>query len=216
MLTAGSALVAFGAARGGLLGKLAAIGGGACAVQGFRGRLDSPMARTGTAEATVTIAAPAEVVQSFWLDLQQLAAAVPQIERVDVVDAQRSRWLVRLPGGVPLHWQARITQDDAPSRTLRWRTDGPCSIEHEGEVEFAPAPGDRGTEVRVRLSWRDPAGGLTDRLLRWLGGIAGHAPKDELRRGLQAIKQVLEAGELATADMQPAPSLQPSIEPTPA
>lgn len=203
MLAAGSALVAFGAARGGLLGKAAALCGGVCAVQGWRGKLGSPIATDGVAEAAVTIAAPAAQVAEFWRDPQRLAGVVPQIERIDRLEHDRSTWVVTLPGNLRLHWEAEYRFDES-GRRITWQTTGSSTLEHEGEVTFAEAPGDRGTEVRVRLRWRDPSGGVVEWLTRRIGGVVGHAPRDELRRGLQAVKQVLEAGEIPTSQSQPA------------
>lgn len=199
-VAAGGALAAFGIARGGFLGRVATIAGGVLAVQAWRGRVGSPIARNGLAEATTTIAAPPERVFAFWQDRQQLAAVVPQIDSIEELDDGLTEWRVRLPGGVPLRWRARI--ESADDRRLVWRTDGPCTIEHEGELRCTEAPGDRGTEVRVRMRWRDPTGGLVERLADFVGGLAGHAPDDELRRGLEAVKQQIEAGELATAAMR--------------
>lgn len=192
-----------GARIGGTIGRWTACCGGFCAVQGWRGRLRSPIATTGTASATVTIAAPPEVVARFCRDPQQLALALPQIERLDLIDGGRSHWVVRLPGGLSLRWQAVATSHQGSDHRISWQTEGACSIEHEGDVVFEPAPGGRGTEVHAYLRWRDPTAGLGDRLARYIGGIAGHAPRDELRRGLQAIKQMIEAGETPTAETNP-------------
>ena len=216
---AGGALAAFGLLRGGLLGSIATVAGGALAVQGYRGRASNPLARAGLAEATVTIHAPRADVVAMWWDLPRLADAVPQIERIENLGDGASHWSVRLPGGVPLRWRARIV--DTGDGQIAWRTEGPCTIEHQGEVHFTAAPGDRGTEVRVRMRWRDPAGGLVHRLLEQVGGLAGCSPSDELRRALEAVKQMLEAGEHATnamraggaADAMHEPAPQPFVEP---
>jgi hypothetical protein len=61
------------------------------------------------------------------------------------------------------------------------------------EVTYAPAPGDRGTEVRVTLGGRS---GLGDKLAALLGSDPQRRLDDALRR----FKQVLETGEVVRSD----------------
>ncbi|MET7906314.1 hypothetical protein ABZS86_34640 [Streptomyces sp. NPDC005355] len=66
------------------------------------------------------------------------------------------------------------------------------------ETRIGPAPGDRGTELAVRLKRPPPhaAHSVPARL-------SGQDPRQELRRALREVKALLEAGEVMRADAPP-------------
>jgi hypothetical protein len=66
------------------------------------------------------------------------------------------------------------------------------------EVRTRPAPGDRGTELLVRLRGAEPSG-----LRGAAARIAGQDPRQELRSALRQAKQLLETGEILQADTPP-------------
>ena len=66
------------------------------------------------------------------------------------------------------------------------------------EVSFTPAPGDRGTEVRVLLP-KTP-GGLGHKV----AAVLGSDPQRELDDALRRFKQLLETGEVARSEGSPA------------
>ncbi|AIS02097.1 hypothetical protein [Streptomyces glaucescens] len=63
------------------------------------------------------------------------------------------------------------------------------------EVDVRPAPGDRGTELAVRL--KQPPGAARTSLP---GRLAGQDPRQELRLALREAKALLEAGEVLHPD----------------
>ena len=65
-------------------------------------------------------------------------------------------------------------------------------------MEFRPAPGGRGTEVRVALTYKPPAGMAGAVVAKLFGEEPTQQVQDELRR----FKQLVEAGEIATTDGQ--------------
>jgi uncharacterized membrane protein len=60
-------------------------------------------------------------------------------------------------------------------------------------VEFRPAPGDRGTELRVRLQY-DPPGG---RAAKWFAKLFGEEPEQQLHEDLRRVKSLIETGEIS-------------------
>ena len=66
------------------------------------------------------------------------------------------------------------------------------------EVALAAAPGMRGTEVRVTLEHRPVGGGVGLGLMK----IAGVDPDQRVRGALRRLKQLVEAGEIATTEGQ--------------
>jgi uncharacterized membrane protein len=144
----------------------------------------------------ITINRPPEVVYEFWRDLGQLAHLLDRDALVEVVDQRHSRWTVAGPAGRPVSWDAEIIADEPP-KLLAWRADSPL-VPHEGRVEFAPAPGDRGTELRVGLTFDLPVGPAAEAVTR----LTGDEPDQVLRGLLRRVKQVLESGEVITVDGQ--------------
>jgi hypothetical protein len=61
----------------------------------------------------------------------------------------RSRWQAEGPPGVEVAWEAEISDRRIDER-IAWRSLASATVANQGEVEFRPAPGRRGTEVRHR------------------------------------------------------------------
>ncbi|MFE7649603.1 hypothetical protein [Streptomyces phaeoluteigriseus] len=72
--------------------------------------------------------------------------------------------------------------------------------EYGGRIEtrIRPAPGDRGTELAVRL--RETRSGTSDSVP---ARLAGQDPRQDLRRALREAKSLLEAGEVLLPDAPP-------------
>jgi hypothetical protein len=66
------------------------------------------------------------------------------------------------------------------------------------EVQIRPAPGDKGAELAARLRTAEPSG-LTGTAAR----ITGNDPRQDLRAALRQAKQLLETGEVLSADKPP-------------
>ena len=69
----------------------------------------------------------------------------------------------------------------------------------DAQVEFKPAPGDRGTEIHVTLSANPPGGKLGEAAAKLTGALPRAKVKDELRR----FKQRVETGEVPRSDGSP-------------
>jgi uncharacterized membrane protein len=65
-----------------------------------------------------------------------------------------------------------------------------------GSVRFAPAPGARGTEIKVILTYAPPGG----RLGAAAAALIGQGADRQVREALRRFKELLETGEIATAD----------------
>lgn len=136
----------------------------------------------------LTINRPPTEVYAFWRDLPNLARMVGHVTRVDEIDDRRSRWVVAGIGADEVEFVVEIVRDDPP-RLIAWRV-GDELLTHEGMVEFRPAPGDRGTEVRSRVTY--PADSTAT---RHRGRV------DELLYGaLRRAKQAMEGGEIIVVD----------------
>jgi uncharacterized membrane protein len=72
-------------------------------------------------------------------------------------------------------------------------------VQAAGEIRFAPALGDRGTEVHLSMDYLPPAG----RLGHWLATLFGQGPWRMIREDLRNFKRIMEVGEILTTSGQP-------------
>ncbi len=206
----GSAVVLWGAKRGGLAGGLALLAGAALVGRGATGycpvaaqfgpnpgeRHVAKKLGWSTAAAVtraVTIAKPPAEVYRFFRDFNNLPTFMRHVERIDVLDDQRSHWVVRAPLGRTVEWDAIVT-DDRPDERIAWRSAEGADVRNTGAVEFLRAPGDRGTEVRATIAYEPPAGQAGRIFAKLWGEEPGKQAHDDLRR----LKQFLETGEVPT------------------
>lgn len=142
----------------------------------------------------VTIGQDADKLYARWRDLASLPGLMTHLEQVEVLSEKRSRWTVKAPAGTHVGWEAEITADE-PGQRLAWASLPGATIENSGEVLFRPAPGDRGTEVVVRLGYRPPGGATGAVVARMLGQEPGQQLRDDLMR----FKREQELGYAPTA-----------------
>jgi uncharacterized membrane protein len=136
---------------------------------------------------SVTINAPPDQVYRFWRQLDRLPEVMPHLEKVEQLDAKRSRWTAKAFDQVPITWNAEII-NEVPFETIGWKTLPGEAIQNAGAVTFKPVPGNGGTEVRVHLQYAAPGG----RAASWLARMAGEDPARLTRDGLLALKHRLE------------------------
>jgi uncharacterized membrane protein len=144
---------------------------------------------------TVTIARPREELFRFWRDLTNLAAFMENIESIQVLDGTRSHWVVKAPAGQSVEWDA-IIDEERPNELLSWTSTAESSVKNAGRVEFRDAPGGRGTQVTATILYDAPAGKLGALIAK----LFQREPKLQARRDLRRFKQLMETGEIATAE----------------
>ena len=110
---------------------------------------------------------------------------------VDNIDGTRSRWQLRTsPDGEPLvEWTAELI-NEVPDKVLGWQTTSDADVVSAGSVNFVPAPGTQGTEVRVHLQYAPPLG----RVGSAAATLSGNPPSMVVREALRDIKRFLEFG----------------------
>jgi uncharacterized membrane protein len=142
--------------------------------------------------AVITINRGAGDVYAFWRRLENLPLFMPHLRSVEVIDERWSQWCANALG-TTIQWRAEIVSDE-PERRIAWRSVEDADVPNEGEVTFRPAPGGRGTEVRVRMAYSPPAGAVGAAFAKLLGSDPGKRMMSDLRR----LKQILETGEIPT------------------
>jgi uncharacterized membrane protein len=150
------------------------------------------------ATASVTVAKSAQEAYEWWRRLDDLPQFMAHLDEVRTTGAGRSHWRASAPFGRTVEWDAEIV-DDAPGQRIAWRSVDRATIDNEGEVRFVPAPGDRGTEVHVRVRYNLPGGRLAAAAARYFGEEPHQQLDDDLRR----FKQVVETGEVVRSEGAP-------------
>jgi uncharacterized membrane protein len=138
--------------------------------------------------------APEELYQ-FWRDFENLPRFMKHLKDVRVTGDGRSHWVASAPAGTSVEWDAEVTED-RPNELIAWRSLEGSEVENKGSVRFDPAPGNRGTIVRVEIEYTPPGGAL-GAAVAWLSGTdAGQQAQESLR----CFKQVMETGEVVVSD----------------
>ena len=149
-------------------------------------------------EAGITVNRPVAEVYACWRDLERLPQFMAHLESVRVAGDGRYRWEAKAPLRKKVAWDAEIVAD-RPEELLAWRSVGNAAVENSGTVRFTPAPGGRGTEVRIELHYAVPGGRVGATFARLLGEEPEQQTRDDLRR----FKQVLETGEVVRSEASP-------------
>lgn len=202
----GGAMVLAGLNQRSLRGVILAMAGGGLLYQGANQKstlkqaedvmgLDSAI----RAEKTVTINRSADELYRFWRDLENLPSFMRHLKSVTVRDERHSHWVANAPLGQDVEWDAEIVSDE-PGRLIAWASAEDALVPNSGFVRFQPASGDRGTEVKVVIEYEPPGGVLTAAIAKLFGEEPEQQIGDELRR----FKQLMETGEIATVEGQPA------------
>jgi uncharacterized membrane protein len=220
-VAAGSILALSGLARRSVPGSVIGVIGGAMLYRGITGHcfayqalgidtnedaegssVEETFQRGITIETAMTINRPAELLYSFWRDFTNLPKIMSHLESVTVQDGdgKRSHWVAKAPmvAGGRVEWDAELTADE-PNRRIAWQSVGANTVDTAGEVRFEKAPGDRGTEVHVRMVYVPPAG----RLGHLVTSLLGKNPKRLVREDLRNFQRLMEVGEIPTIIGQP-------------
>lgn len=111
--------------------------------------------------ATFVVNKPRKEVYAAWRNLGNLPRFMKHLANVSETTGTRSHWEAKLPAGnlMSISWDADIVKDE-PGELLSWRSLPGSTIENAGKVEFRDALGHQGTELRVIITYRPPAGNL--------------------------------------------------------
>ncbi len=205
-LIGGSAMVLMGLQQRSLRGALMAIAGGGLAYHAATGQQSlQEMVSDATGigkplkvEKTVTINRSAEELYTFWHDFANLPRFMKHLRSVTVIDARRSHWVANAPMGQTVEWDADIINDQ-PNHLIAWASLEDAEIDHSGFVRFQPAPGNRGTEVKIVLEYNPPGGAVGMAIAK----LFGEEPEQQIGDELHRFKMLMEAGEIATTAGQP-------------
>ncbi|MFD2146841.1 SRPBCC family protein [Mucilaginibacter antarcticus] len=107
-----------------------------------------------------TVNKPRKAVYDFWRKLDNLPLFMNHLESVEVIDSDRSHWVLKLPTGVgTISWDAEIVKDN-PGEVIGWSSLPNSVLDNAGKVFFRDTEDGTGTVVDVIITYQPPAGGV--------------------------------------------------------
>jgi uncharacterized membrane protein len=170
-------------------------------------------------DEAITINLPRQEVYEFWRDPGNLAEFMEHVESVrpvaaepgsgtsDSSAARLTHWVAKGPGGRRMEWDAEII-NEIQSELIAWRSLPGSEVANAGSVNFADAPGGRGTEVRIALQYNPPGGAVGALVAR----LFGEEPSVQIHHDLMRLKTQMETGEVPTIKGQPSGARKKAAE----
>jgi uncharacterized membrane protein len=107
---------------------------------------------------TLVVNKPRHEVYRFWRKLENLPSFMHHLANVREVDQVHSRWEAIIPANLGrIRWNAEIVKDEY-GVLIGWHSISGSAIENAGKVEFRDV--EEGTELRVTITYRPPAGDI--------------------------------------------------------
>jgi uncharacterized membrane protein len=189
---AGALLALYGLTRRGVFGTMIRTLGTGMLVDSARDALPGIGApsydrrRAVDIQKTLYIEAPIDQVYGFWSKYENFPLFMSHVREVEDRGQGRSHWKVSGPGGVPIEWNAVLSQQ-TPNEVIAWRSEAGSMLENAGIIRFTPAGS--GTRVDLRFCYHPPAGGAGQAVVELLGSD----PRAKLNEDLGRMKALLEA-----------------------
>ena len=183
----GGTLLLLGLKRRGRLGMAAtALGTGLMArsiANRSAGRLTGVGARRRAVDyrKTITVAAPVDEVYDTWSRVENFPRIMAHVREVRDIGNGRTRWTATGPAGIPVSWDAVVTQQ-VPGEVLAWRSEPGSMIDNAGVIRFEPVRDGEATRVDIHLSYNPPAGSVGDVVAGLLGADPGAAMDEDIMR----------------------------------
>lgn len=146
-------------------------------------------------QKTITVHAPVEEVYELWSHPETFPRFMDHLRAVEPLGSDRYRWIAEGPGGIPVVWEAEVTERE-PNRRVAWRNTEGSRVRTHGHVHFEGH--EDGTRVHVQMGYTPPAGALGHAVAR----LFGRDPKRAMDEDMLRFKSLLENGK-ATAHGQP-------------
>lgn len=147
---------------------------------------------------TIIDRSPEDLFQ-FWRNFENLPRFMTHLKSVQTLSDKRSHWIARGPMGKDVKWDAEIVNEH-PNELIAWQSCAGSDVQHAGSVRFQRATGGRGTMVKVEIKYEAPAGVLGATISK----LFLENPEKQIAVELGRFKQLMETGEIARTEGQPA------------
>ncbi|WP_437665217.1 SRPBCC family protein [Sorangium sp. So ce1182] len=204
----GAGLVGYAIKRRGPLGGLLGVAGATVLLQAATSRparpvLDIVERRQGVDfQQTITVRAPLREVFLAFIQFESFPLFMSHLREVETLGDGRMRWIAVGPAGIPVSWDAELTQL-VPNEVIAWRSLPGQAVENEGAVQLEACP--EGTRLHVTMSYNPPAGALGHGVATLLGADPERAMNDDLARFKALIEQgrtTAQGDEVVLGDLQ--------------
>jgi uncharacterized membrane protein len=145
-------------------------------------------------EKTIAVEAPVDQVWELWSNFENFPRFMTHLREVRKLDEGRSHWVAAGPAGIPVEWDAVVT-DWVPQQFIAWASVEGSAVESSGQVRFRPTSSGS-TEIDVRMEYSPPAGPAGHVIASLLGSDPKRAMDDDLLR----LKSLLEEGKTRGAE----------------
>jgi uncharacterized membrane protein len=142
-------------------------------------------------ETMVAMGAPVEAVWELWSNFENFPRFMTHLAEVRKVDEGHSHWVAHGPAGIPVEWDAVVT-DWVPQQFIGWASLEGSPVRTSGQVRFRRT-GDRITEVDVRLVFAFAGGRVGQSITSLLGADPERALHDDLGRLKSLLEEAQEA-----------------------
>ena len=188
----GVGLVGYAIKRRGPLGVLLGAAGAAVLLREATSRParslpDAGEGRRGVDfQQTITVGAPLREVFLAFIQFESFPLFMSHLREVETLGDGRMRWNAVGPAGIPVSWDAELTQL-VPNEIIAWRSLPGQAVENEGTVRLEACP--EGTRLHVAMSYNPPASALGHDVTTLFGADPEHAMNDDLARFKALIEQ---------------------------
>jgi len=160
--------------------------------------VDGTKTSTVNMQTTFVVNRPRDEVYAAWRDLSSLPRFMKHIKTVTESSTTRSHWEASIPEGSPvtIKWDAEIVKDE-PGTLLSWRSLPGSTVDNAGKIEFRDALGHQGTEIRVTIIYRPPAGNIGSGVARLFNPVFKKIVRDDVLNFKQYFEMMAPAGSIA-------------------
>ncbi|MEJ7738579.1 MAG: SRPBCC family protein [Chitinophagaceae bacterium] len=147
-------------------------------------------------KTTIIVNKPRKEVYEFWRKLENLPLFMKHLKSVREIDDRKSHWEANVPGNVTtINWDAEIVKEEE-GNLISWRSLPGATVENAGKVDFQDALGHEGTELRVVITYRPPAGHIGSGLAWLINPVF----KNMIKKDILNFKEYIETGYLAPVE----------------
>ncbi len=204
---AGGGLIAYGISKGGIVGTALSLLGGGLVYRGATGHCHvysavdkttaTPTETRIHVQKSVTINKSQAELYQFWRNFENLPQFMNHLESVTVTGEKTSHWKAKAPLGYTVEWDAELS-GEVENERISWHSVEGSEIPNSGVVEFLPTR-NRGTEVRVTLTYEPPAGKIGSLVAK----LFGEEPNQQVAEDLRRFKSLMETGGIMKIEGQP-------------
>lgn len=149
-------------------------------------------------ERSITTGRSAEELYRLWREPATLSQVMGHFAEVRGVGEGRTHWRVHAPLGRTLEWDTHVVEE-RENELIRWESLEGSSLPNEGSMHLRPAPGNRGTEVKLRFQFKPPGGVVGTTVAKLMEAV----PKTFIGKALRRFKSLAETGEIPSLERNP-------------